>query len=384
MKLHRPWQWLLPCALALALAACHGADDEDRAELSTNPQDILQLPADSPKVRRIREAEAIPEQRPLLEPLTGKITYDETRTVRVSSPIAGRVTAIPAQPGAVVRVGTPLLELDSPELGQAQAEYAKATADLKLAERDFERLKSLYDNGIAPHKEFHQAEDALERARSEAERSRLRLANLGVHEKHPDNHFTLKAPIAGVVTERNVNPGMEVRPDLPTPLFVISDLDRLWVLLDVFEKDLAVIHPGQDVKLTVPAYPDRWFPARIDYIGKVVDETTRTVKVRCLLPNPEGQLLPSMYASVEVESPPDDKAIVVPLTALFTEGESDWLFVSLGEGRYQKREVRVGLRLKKEAVLLEGVQPGERIVTDGALLLRSELDTAAGDGGKKP
>ncbi|AAU92972.1 putative lipoprotein [Methylococcus capsulatus str. Bath] len=128
MKLHRPWQWLLPCALALA--ACHGADDEDRAELSINPQDILQLPVDSPKIRHIREAEAIPEQRPLLEPLTGKITYDETRTVRVSSPIAGRVTAIPAQPGAVVRVGTPLLELDSPELGQAQAEYAKATADL--------------------------------------------------------------------------------------------------------------------------------------------------------------------------------------------------------------------------------------------------------------
>ncbi|MDF9392196.1 MULTISPECIES: efflux RND transporter periplasmic adaptor subunit [Methylococcus] len=384
MTFHCPWQWLRPCALALALAACHGADDDERTEFSSSPQDILQLPADSPKFRYIREAEAVPEQRPLLEPLTGKITYDETRTARVSSPIAGRVIAIPAQPGTVVHVGTPLLELDSPELGQAQAEYAKATADLKLAEHDFDRLKKLYENGIAPHKEFHQAEDALERARSEAERSRLRLANLGVQEKRPDNHFILKAPIAGVVTERNVNPGMEVRPDLPTPLFVVSDLDRLWVLLDVFEKDLAVIHPGQDVKLTVPAYPDQWFPAKIDYIGKVVDETTRTVKVRCLLPNPEGKLLPSMYASVEVESPPDDKAIVVPLTALFTEGESDWLFVSLGEGRYQKRQVRVGLRLKKEAVLLEGVQPGERIVTDGALLLRSELDTAADDGKQKP
>lgn len=384
MKFPRMWPWFRPCILALTLAACHGTDDKEQTESAANPQDILEIPPDSPKFRYIREAEAIPEQRPLLEPIAGKITYDETQTVRISSPIAGRVIAIPARLGLNVGVGTPLLDLDSPELGQAQAEYANATADLRLAEHDFERLKSLFEHGIAPHKDFHQAEDALERARSEAERSRLHLANLGVHEKRPDNHFTLKAPIAGVVTERNVNPGMEVRPDLTAPLFVISDLDHLWVLLDVFEKDLAVIHPGQDVKVAVPAYPETLFPARVDYIGKVVDETTRTVKVRCLLPNPEGKLLPSMYASVEVESPPEDKAIIVPLTALFTEGESDWVFVALGAGRYQKREVRIGLRLKSQAVLLDGVQPGERIVTDGALLLRSEFDTATGAEKKRP
>jgi cobalt-zinc-cadmium efflux system membrane fusion protein len=370
--------------LPLALVACHGADDNDLAQFFAHPQEIHQLPADSPKAPYIREAEAIPEQRPLLEPIAGKIAYDETRTVRVSSPVAGRVIALPAQLGATVAAGAPLLELISPELGQARAEYAKAAAGLKLAEHDYAQMKNLHDKGAAPPQEFHRAKEGLERARSETERSRLRLANLDAQETHPDNHFTLKAPIAGVVTERNVDPGMEVRPDQPAPLFVVSDLDRLWVLLDVFEKDLAMIHPGQDVKLTVPAYPGTRFLARVDSIGEAVDETTRTVKVRCLLPNPDGRLRPAMDASVEVESPPDDKAIVVPLTALFSEGESDWLFVSLGEGLYQKREVHVELRLDKEAVLSEGVRPDEHIVTDGALLLRSEFDAAQGVDKKQP
>jgi cobalt-zinc-cadmium efflux system membrane fusion protein len=364
--------------LVLTLGSCQQSEDRQWQDTAMPPPDIILLPAESEKSRYIRQAETKSEPRPLLVPLAGKITYDETRTARVSSPIAGRVVAIPAQTGAWIERGEPLLEMDSPELGHAQAEYAEASADLKLAEHDYQRIKNLFENGITPRKELDQAEDALERARSEVERTRLRLANLGVHEKRTDARFTLKAPIAGVVTERNVNPGMEIRPDLPTPLFVISDLSQLWVQMDVYEKDLALIHPGQDVRIAVPAYPGEWFPARVDYIGRVVEETTRTVKVRCRLPNPDGRLLPHMYATVEVLSAPDDQAILVPLTALFTEGESDWVFVALGNGRYQKRPVRIGLRLKDRAVVLDGLAPGERIVTDGALLLRSEQDTESG------
>jgi len=360
--------------LGLSLLACQPHNNEPQQKAVIPPKNEVILSPDSPKRAYIKEAIVELVRRPLMDPVTGKITYDETRTARVSSPIAGRVTGAIAALGAQVKAGDALAELDSPELGQAQSDYAGAQADLNLANRAFQRMQELYANGIAPRKDQEQAQDNLARARSEAERARLRLANLGVRNGRTDNRFALHAPVAGAITERNINPGMEVRPDLSDPLFVISDLSKLWVQMDIFEKDIGLIHVGAQVLVRVPAYPNEIFTATVSYIGQVVDETTRTVKVRCSLSNEEFRLLPAMYTAIEVQSAPNDRAVVVPLTALFTEEESDWLFVAVGDGHYQKRPVKAGLRLKDKAVILEGLNPGERLVVDGALLLRTEED----------
>ena len=338
------------------------------------------LSPNSPKRGYIKDAIVALSTRPLLDPVTGTVAYDETRTVRVSSPISGRVTGNIAKLGAKLKAGETLATLDSPDLGQAQSDYIKAKADQNLSERTFNRQKELFDHGVAPRKDFEQAQDDLARSRGEAERARLKLANLGVKGNDADNRFALLAPIAGEVTERNINPGMEVRPDLDDPLFVISDLSHLWVLMDVFEKDIGLIHVGQQVLAKVQAYPDRTFPATVDYISRVVDQDTRTVKVRCVLPNPEKKLLPSMYASVEVQSGPNDKGIVIPLGSLFTEGESDWVFVAIDTDHYLKRPVKVGLRMKDAAVITDGLKPGERLVVHGALLLRTEEDSEQDSG----
>ena len=360
--------------LSLSLLACQARNNEQPQKISDHPKDEVILSEDSPKREYIKEAIVELVQRPLMDPVTGKITYDETRTARVSSPIAGRVIGTIAALGAHVRTGDAMVELDSPELGQAQSAYAAAMSDLSLANRAFQRIQELYDNGIAPRKEQEQAEDNLARARSEAERARLKLANLGARPGRMDNRFILHAPISGVITERNINPGMEVRSDLTAPLFVISDLSDLWVQIDLFEKDIGLIHVGTKVLLQVPAYPTESFMATVSYISQVVNETSRTVKVRCILPNADGRLLPAMFAAIEVQSDPDDLAVVVPLTALFTENESDWLYVNIGDYHYQRRPVTVGLRLKDRAVILEGLKPGERFVVHGALLLRTEQD----------
>ncbi|MDD5409951.1 MAG: efflux RND transporter periplasmic adaptor subunit [Methylobacter sp.] len=365
---------LIAGLLGLSLLACQSQNNEPQHQTTALPKNEVVLSTDSPKRAYIKEAIVELVQRPLMDPVTGKITYDETRTARVSSPIAGRVTGAIAALGAHVKRGDALAELDSPELGQAQSDYAGAQADLNLADRAFQRMQELYANGIAPRKDQEQAQDNVTRARSEAERARLKLLNLGVHVGRTDNRFILHAPIAGVITERNINPGMEVRSDLAAPLFVISDLSSLWVQMDVFEKDIGLIHVGAQVLVRVPAYPGEIFTATVSYISQVVDETTRTVKVRCILPNADTRLLPSMYAAIEVQSDPNDKAVVVPLTALFTENESDWLFVAIGDGNYQKRPVKAGLRLKDRAVIMEGLKQGERLVVDGALLLRTEED----------
>ena len=369
--------------LCFSLLGCQSKDDVPKQQVKVLPKDEVLLAPNSPKRAYIKEAIVELVQRPLMDPVTGTIAYDETHTARVSSPIAGRVTGAIAALGASVKAGSTLAELDSPELGQAQSDYADAQADLNLAVRASQRIQELYAHGIVPRKDQEQAQDNLTRARSEAERARLKLANLGVHTERTDNRFVLHAPIEGVITERNINVGMEVRSDTPAPLFVISDLSKLWVQMAVFEKDIGLIHVGAKVLVRVPAYPNEIFTATVSYISQVVDEKTRTVLVRCLLPNADERLLPAMYAAIDVQSDPSDKAIIVPLTALFTEGDSDWLFVAIGDGHYQKRPVKAGLRLKDKSIIQEGLKTGERLVVDGALLLRTEEDSEQDTGTPK-
>ena len=376
--------------LVLSLVACQPENHEPKQQQTkiVVPKNEVLLAHDSPKRGYIKEAIVELTHRPLMDPVTGTVVYDETRTARVSSPIAGRVIGSIADLGAHVKQGQTLAELDSPDLGQAQSDYANAQADLSLATRAFQRTQELYSHGIVPRKDQEQAQDTVTRARTEAERARLKLANFGIRNGGTNNRFVLRSPILGVVTERNINPGMEIRSDLTTPLFVISDLSKLWVQMNVFEKDIGLIRIGAKVLVRVPAFPDETFVATISYISHVLDDVTRTVKVRCTLSNESLRLLPSMYASLEVQSEPNDKTIVVPLTSLFTENESDWLFVAIGDGHYQKRAVKVGLRLKDAAVITDGLNVGDRLVIDGALLLRTEEyveeDTEQNQGATKP
>ena len=366
-----------PCAVmlwfVLGLSACGHQDNQNpKVSASILPKDEVLVPPNSAKRAMIIEKQVDATPAPAMEPVASKIGYDETRTARIAAPIAGRiVSAIPAL-GAPVKARDPLVELDSPEFGQAKEDYANALADQRLAEAGWERAKTLYDQAVLPRKELQEAENTLAHARDGVSRSLMHLHNLGVSDDQINNRYLVRSPIAGVITERHVNPGMEVRPDLAEPLFVVSDLQSLSLYMNVFEKDLGLIQVGTQVSVSVPAYPDRKFPATVEYIDKLVDEATRTVKVRCKLSNPDGKLMPAMYAIADVRSGAQDKAVVVPLTALFTEGEGDQVFVRLGDGHYQQRDVKVRLRFKDRAVIAEGLRSGETIVAEGALLLRTE------------
>ncbi|MGJ0428163.1 efflux RND transporter periplasmic adaptor subunit [Methylobacter sp.] len=372
-KPHRSPACLL--LIAALLAACSETSDnsQPKPQVSKVPGQVF-LATDSPKKSYIKISTLGLSRPPILEPLAGKITYNESITSRISSPVAGRVITNPIALGTWVQTGTTLLELNSPEVASAVSDYDKAQAELTLARHTFNRQKELYAGKVISRKELEQAEDGLIEARSEIERTRNRLKNLHLSPEQNDGRFALRAPVSGVVVERNVTPGQEVRPDLDKPLFVVSDIKSLTVIMDVFEINLAKIKKGQKLSVEVPAYPGEHFPATVQYIGQVLNETTRSVQVRCELANPDGRLLPGMYATITVESEPDARAIVVPLTAVFTEDEADFVFVALDENHYQQRPVKLGLRLKDRAVISQGLQAGDKLVTEGALVLRAEED----------
>jgi len=363
------------CSLLITalLSACSDPIDKTKeiTKIAAIPGEVF-LAEDSPKKAYIKTATLTLSQHPLLEPLVGKISYDEKLTSRISSPVAGRVIATPITLGTPVQTGTTLLELDSPDAASAEADYSAAEADYTLAQKAWTRQQELYTGKAISQKELEQAQDALNGARSAMQRAQQHLKNLHISAGLSDGHFSLRSPISGIVVERNVNPGMEVRPDLDKPLYVVSDLKKLTLLMEVFEVNLSKIKLGQKLSVSVPAFPGVVFPASVQYIAQILDENTRTVQVRCELPNADGRLLPGMYATINVNSDPEDQAIVLPLTAIFTEGDADYVFIALEDHHYKQRQVSIGLRLKDKAIITDGLQANEQVVIEGALTLRAE------------
>lgn len=307
--------------------------------------------------------------------LPGRLVWDEDRTARIYSPFAGRVERILVQPGARVSAGQTLAELASPDFGSAQAEYRKAAADLSLARQNAERQRELHAHGVAAARELQQAEADLARAESEAARAgeRVRLYGGG---HNVDQRFMLKSPIAGVVVEKAINPGQEIRPDAAAPLFVVTDPSGLWAQLEAAEGDLAGLKPGIRVELVSAQYPGERFAAEVVQVADFVDPATRTVKVRGKVANPERRLKGEMYVSGEI-SFQGEGGLFVPAKAVYLSGDRHCVFVASDGRTFERREVTVGTESQGMLAVRAGLKEGEKVVSEGNLYLQQILQTQA-------
>jgi membrane fusion protein, heavy metal efflux system len=313
--------------------------------------------------------------------LTGRLVWDEDATVRVFAPVSGRVARIASDLGRHVRKGDLLAVLASPDFGQAQADTARAEADLKAADRNLARLRLLQERGAAARRDLEQAEADDERARTESERTRARLRLWGgdrAQDARVDQAFPLVSPVAGLVVERNLNPGQEVRSDGTTPLFIVSDPRRLWVLLDVTEKDLAEVSAGAHLMVHAQAYPNREFAGILDRLGAGLDPATRTVHARGTVGNDGALLKSEMYVTVDVEPPQPSARLVVPARAVIDDNGRQFVFVEERPGRYRRTPVSLGTEREGAVAVMAGLTASARIVTEGSLLLE-----AAWAGGRK-
>jgi len=306
------------------------------------------------------------------EPLNGKISFDENYTSRISSPVLGRAIKVQAQPGDRVKAGQALLTIDSPDLGSAVADYRKASADLDLKRKALERSKLLLDGGVIAHKEYESAQSDMAQSQAESTRTKSRLHNLGIDHAASNESFTLKAPMAGMVVDRQINVGNEVRPDAPNPLFIITNPDHLWAIIDLPERDLNKVSIGQTLSIKVDAYPDDEFPGKVQSIGTMLEPVSRRVQVRCSVES-KGKLRPEMYAKVTPLNLAQQKVIRIPNSALITEGLYSYVFVESSHGHIHKRRVTLDLQGRDYATIKDGLKAGERVVTKGAILINSEL-----------
>jgi cobalt-zinc-cadmium efflux system membrane fusion protein len=336
--------------------------------------DTLRFDADAPQLTflQIKPVEAFPE--PLAEPLNARIAYDDNYTARVFSSLAGRVVKIYAEAGQQVQVGDPLLLIDSPDYASAASDSMKADADLLRKKEAFDRAKSLFEVQGMARKDLESAATDWQQAEAEAQRTKARMRNLnGTVSDTAEGKFVLRAPVKGVVSERQVNAGSEVRPDAANPLFVITNPQHLWVVVDLPEQQMGKVKVGQPVSVEVDAYPGKAFPGKIRVIGEILDPVTRRVQVRCEVDNRQYKLKPEMFAHVIPTADAKSSLPRVPNSALFTQGLYSFLFVEQSPDVLQRRRVTLAMQGADFTYVKEGLHAGERIVTTGALLLNSEL-----------
>ncbi len=375
------WPKTLLLIVALVwLGACGRAEEPSASSAATTTaQKATSRPADAAS-RVETSVVAYSSERAALT-LAGKVAYGEDRYSKISSPVQGRVVEVRAKLGDHVKAGDVLLVVDSPDITAAYSDFVKESSELEYATRAYGLAKDLYETRALPQKDLKQAENELVKARAEFRRAKERLLSLKVSAEELDkplaeqkisSRFELKSPLEGTVVERTVTPGSSVGGDPSQVLFTVADLGKLQVVADVYERDLALVKVGQVARVTVEAYPDIGFPAAVAAIGDVVDPNTRTIKVRAWVNNEARKLKPEMFARLHIEIGDATSFLTIPKEAVLEIDGKEFVYVEEAQGRFVKRQVKVGTASGDQVRILEGLQPGERIVTKGAVLIKGQ------------
>jgi cobalt-zinc-cadmium efflux system membrane fusion protein len=328
--------------------------------------------------------------------LNATVEHNENRLLQVAANVQGRVAAIPVDLGATVKKGDPLLVLESVALGRAREELLREVSALRVATRSYERAKALVAGKAISAGEFQAREgdylakkasaQAAERAlhlygEDDEEIAQLRKAaeSDGTLPSGDPPRLTIRAPFDGRVIDRKVTPGALV--EALQPLLTVADLSTVWVFLQAYEKDLALLSKGLPVIIRSEAYPQESFKGRVDFLGSVMDETTRTVKLRATVDNHAERLRPGMFVKAQVDVPkPEAEAktiLAVPQSALQTLEGRTTLFVRTEPGVFTRRFVETGHSFEGFTEVLAGVKPGDVVVTEGSFVLKSEFAKAS-------
>jgi membrane fusion protein, copper/silver efflux system len=365
---------------------------------AAKPQEAQPKAQQEDAVQEVPKFEITPEQQQLigvktvkvsLNPLTkvirtvGRIETNERNLATINAKIEGWIEKLYVDyTGSSVKKGEPLAEIYSPELLATQMEFINALkwagpqADAGHAP---DAVHEGHDNtapSVEPVSELQKmlAEDGA--ATLEAARQRLRLWDMSeaqiakIEETgKPVRTVTLYSPVSGFITEKMAVLGMKVMPG--EKLFDVADLSNLWIIADIYEYELSFVNVGQEAKITLSYLPDRELSSKIDYIYPVISQDTRTAKIRLTLPNPGGQLKPQMFTNVEI-SVDLGKRLTIPESAVIDTGEAQVVYVDLGGGTFEPREVQLGLRAGGNAEVLKGLKEGESVSTAANFLIDSE------------
>ena len=319
--------------------------------------------------------------------ITGEVRMNENSAVHLSPRIPGIIRAVQVDIGAEVTKGDVLFTLDSVELGQALSDWEKNLAMAELSGRNFQREKSLYEKKVGPESDMIEAQMKHEEYQIALKASEQKLQVLGLTEAdiakiNPNSHDSLsgslavRAPINGTIIEKHAVVGEFVVPGKDT--MILADLDSVWVWGGVYERDLGLLlkrklADGIAVELTVPAFPETRFRGQMNYIAATMDETTRTIKVRTVIDNKDRRLRPGMFCEGRILITTDEEVLAIPKVALLSDEGVDFVFTHMKDDYYLRTNVKRGRDFAEGVEIINGLTPGQMIVTDGAFILKSDV-----------
>lgn len=381
--------WFLrPAAKPPSAAAEKGGAEKTAADKPASDKpgadapDTVQLSAAALERAQVKTVEVT--KRSLTQPLaaSGRIQINEDASVRVGTPVEGRVSKVLVKVGDTVRAGQTVVLVHSHELAQAQADHAKARVAIKRAEKNLayahaEKARAdrlLEAKAISVREQMRATADVnaataeLEAARAEMRRAEEFLHHLGASAEGAED-VPISAPMGGVVLKRNVTVGTVVNP--ATDLLTIANLSSVWAVAEVPEKQASAVRAGLPVQLTVAAFGDRPVAGRVTYIGETLNPETRTVQVRCLIQNPNGQLRPEMYVVVNIDTGQSAPLLVVPREAVNEVKGERVVFVATGKDTFEKKPVQTGREQGEWVEVVSGLSEGQRVVTRGGFFIKS-------------
>ena len=337
-------------------------------EIQVRPDLLLQVKVGEPKWQNVSDSMSVP----------GRIEADETRMVRVSAPVAGRILDLNVTEGQMVQKGQVIATIYSTDLAAAQSGFVKAISQEQLAERSVARARQLLDAGVIGSAELQRREVEAQQNSVDLSSSRKQLSVLGMSDeaiqrletsRTIDSTTEVVAAASGQVIDRIVTPGQVVQ--AAEALCIVADMSNVWLVADVPEQDAQMLHVGGLIEAEVPALPGEKIRGRLSFVSPTVDRETRTIRARMNLPNTARQYKPLMLANIALLDK-TERRMVVPASAVVRDGNDEGIFVQTAPNTFLLHRVVLGDELGDQRVLLEGIPVGSKIVTEGAFHLNNE------------
>jgi cobalt-zinc-cadmium efflux system membrane fusion protein len=364
---------LVASAVLLLLAGCAGPSSEAPAKKDSGSAELFSIPADQMSHVQLLTIQPTSLARTLR--LTGAVAYNSFRTTPVITQVSGPVSRIVIAPGQRVTKGQPMLYVASPDFSQLRSNYLKAKDAYQLAQREYARAQDLYTHHAISERDLVAAESAEVQAGADLVASEAALKVMGITDPDalikapPSYEVPVLAPIGGEVVEQLVSVGQLIQP-ASSQCFTISDTSNVWVLVNIYQKDLPYVRVGDVVAIQTDAYPDV-FHGRISYIAAALDPNTRTLQARIETSNPGGKLKKDMYVAATVNAGVIKNAVAVPDAAVLRDNENQpFVYAEFSSNQFGKRPVTLGESLQGQTQITGGLKPGDRVIGDGSIFLQ--------------
>ena len=308
--------------------------------------------------------------------LSGEVSYDENKVVKIYPRSSGQVLQSPFSLGDKVEAGQVLAVIKSADVAGNYADVSSADADVAIAKRGMENGEALYKNGIASEREYEEAKEDYQKALAARQKITSLIQINGGGGATANGAYTLTAPTSGYIVEKKVNGGDFIRPDMGDNLFTISDLKDVWVWANVYEADISKVKEGTNVQVKTLAYPDKIYTGKIDKISEVLDPSNKALKVRIKLDNADMMLKPQMFATVIVTNPLNQQAVCVSTKALIQQNGKTYVVAYNNDHDMKIAEVAVLKTVGDKTYLNSGLIPGQKVITENEIFIFQQL---AGD-----